>query len=324
MDTRLDVVTIGHAIVDVLASADEAVLEHLGLTKGIMALVDSEAAESLYHEMGPAVELSGGSAANTAAGIAALGGRAAFVGKVRDDQLGEVFAHDITAVGVSFATPAATEGPATARSLIFVTADGERTMNTYLGAAAGLSAGDIDADLIARAHLTYLEGYMWDPPDAIEALRAAIAAARGARRQVAFSLSDPFCVARHRGEFVELIEGDVDVLFANEEEIVALFEVASFDEAVACLAERPLVAALTRGPRGSVVVRGNEVDVVDAQPVAEVVDTTGAGDLYAAGFLYGLTQGRDLAECARLGGRSAAEVIGHFGGRPGVGPSRSV
>ncbi|HVL92348.1 MAG TPA: adenosine kinase [Acidimicrobiales bacterium] len=318
-ETSFDVVAVGHAIVDVLASADEATLDRLGLVKGTMALVDAGEGESLYRAMGPAVEVSGGSAANTAVGVASMGGTAAFVGKVRDDQLGAVFAHDIAAARVAYATPPATAGPATGRCLVLVTGDAERTMGTYLGAAAGLAPSDVDAALVARGAVTYLEGYMWDPPEGIAALRAAMGAAHEAGRAVALSLSDPFCVARHREEFLELVDGGgVDVLFANEAEIVALLEVGSFDEAVAAWAGRRPLAALTRSAAGSVVVRGEEVVVVPAEPVAEVVDTTGAGDLYAAGFLFGYARGRDLATCARLGGVAAAEVISHLGARPQV------
>jgi len=313
----LDVVAVGHAIVDVLAPAEDALLERLGLVKGTMALVGDGEAAAIYRAMGPGTEVSGGSAANTAVGVAALGGAAAFIGKVRDDQLGEVFAHDIRAAGVRFDTPPATAGPGTGRCLIPVTADAERTMVTCLGAAAGLSAGDVDAGLVAAAAVTYLEGYMWDPPGGIAALRAAMAAARAAGRAVALSLSDPFCVERHRAEFVELVDGgQVDLLFANEAEVVGLLEAASFDAAVAGVARLPVLAALTRGEAGSVVVRGGEVVAVPAEPVAEVVDTTGAGDLYAAGFLFGFARGREPAACARLGGAAAAEVVTHLGARP--------
>ncbi|MEO6121158.1 MAG: adenosine kinase [Acidimicrobiales bacterium] len=319
--TELDVVAVGHAIVDVLASADEEMLDRLGLVKGSMALVDAERGEVLYDAMGPAVEVSGGSAANTAAGVASLGGSAAFIGKVRDDQLGAVFAHDIVAAGVGFATPMAPGGPATGRCLVLVTDDAERTMATYLGAAAGLAPADVDVALVARAKVTYLEGYMWDPPEGIAALRAAIAAAHGAGRRVALSLSDPFCVDRHRAEFLALLDDDVDLLFANEAEIVALMGVGSFDEAVASWKGRRPLAALTRGPAGSVVVQGDEVVTVTAEPVAEVVDTTGAGDLYAAGFLYGYTRRLDLATCAHLGATAAAEIITHLGARPSQHPT---
>lgn len=316
MPESLDVVAIGHAIVDVLAHGDDDVLQDMGLAKGTMTLVDAEESEAIYAAMGPAVEASGGSAANTAAGVASFGGAAAFVGKVRDDQLGAVFSHDIRAVGVEFDTPPATDGPATARCLVVVTPDAQRTMSTYLGAATALSAADIDEDLLARSQVTYLEGYLWDPPEAIGALRRAMTVAHDAGRQVAFSLSDPFCVERHRHEFRQLVEQEVDVLFANEAEVMSLVEASSFEEAVEAIAGRCPVAALTRGPLGSVVVEAGSVVEVPAATVDEVVDTTGAGDLYAAGFLHGLTRGKDLKTCATLGGLAAAEVISHVGARP--------
>ena len=317
-DTALDVVAIGHAIVDVLSQADDAALAELGVAKGTMALVDAVQADAIYAAMGPAVEVSGGSAANTAAGVASFGGAAAFVGKVRDDQLGAVFAHDIRAAGVEYSTPPTQDGPATARCLVLVTPDAQRTMSTYLGAAAGLCPEDLDDDVIARAQVTYLEGYLWDPPEAIDALRRAMAVAHDAGRRVAFSLSDPFCVERHRDEFLGLVDQEVDVLFANEVEIVSLLGARSFDDAVAGVAGRCELAALTRGPLGSVVVAGGSVIEVPAAPVDQVVDTTGAGDLYAAGFLYGLTHGADPHGCASLGSVAAAEVISHVGARPQV------
>ena len=315
---QLDVVAVGSAIVDVLAGADDATLDALGLVKGTMALVDAERADALYASMGPAVEVSGGSAANTAAGVASFGGAAAFLGKVADDQFGAVFTHDIRAVGVEFATPPAAAGPATARCLILVTPDAQRTMSTYLGAATGLGPGDIDEDLVGRARFTYVEGYLWDPPEAIHALRRAMDAAHAAGGRVALSLSDPFCVARHRREFLDLLDGEVDVLFANEEEIVSLLEAGSFEDAVAAVRGRCEVAALTRGPLGSVVVSDGPAIRGPAAPVASVVDTAGAGDLYAAGFLFGLSREPDLERCARLGSLAAAEVISHMGARPAV------
>ncbi|MDP9069801.1 MAG: adenosine kinase [Actinomycetota bacterium] len=314
----LDVVAVGSAIVDVLAGTDDATVEALGLVKGTMALVDADRADALYASMGPALEISGGSAANTAAGVASFGGAAAFMGKVRDDQFGAVFIHDIRALGVEFPTPPAARGPATARCLVMVTPDAQRTMGTYLGAATGFGPADIDEDLVARGRFTYVEGYLWDPPEAIHALRRAMGAAHAAGGRVALSLSDPFCVARHRQEFLDLLDREVDVLFANEVEIVSLLEVGSFEAAVAAVQGRCQLAALTRGPLGSVVVAGDSVLEVPAEPVAEVVDTTGAGDLYAAGFLFGLSRGVDLERCARLGSVAAAEVISHMGARPAV------
>ena len=314
----LDVLAVGSAIVDVLVTAGDEELDACGLVKGTMALIDSERADSLYAAMGPAVEVSGGSAANTAAGVASFGGAAAFIGKVRDDQLGRVFAHDIRAVGVEFPTAPASEGPATARCLVLVTPDAQRTMSTYLGAATGLGPDDIDPGVVARARYTYLEGYLWDPPEAIDALRRAVALAHDAGRRVAMSLSDPFCVDRHRKAFLDFVATDVDVLFANEVEITSLFEAASLEEALEALPGHCDVAAVTRGPLGSVVVGADSILEVPAEPVDRVVDTTGAGDLYAAGFLHGLVSGADLAECARLGSLAAAEVISHLGARPQV------
>lgn len=312
----LDVVGIGNAIVDVLAHADDGFLKHHGLNKGTMALVDETRAELLYGAMGPGVECSGGSAANTIAGLASLGAKAAFVGKVRDDQLGRVFAHDIRAVGVHFDTRPANGGAATARCLILVTPDAQRTMNTFLGAAQHLGPEDIDEKRIGDARITYLEGYLWDPPRAKEAFRKAMAAAHKAGRKVALSLSDPFCVDRWRDEFRHLVAGEVDILFANEAEITSLYQTDDFDDALQQVRHKVELAVLTRSERGSVIVAGDEVHVIDAERVAKVVDTTGAGDLYAAGFLYGLTQGKDLHACGRIAAICAAEVIAHVGARP--------
>jgi len=318
MESETDVVALGSAIVDVIAHATDADLRRHDLVKGTMALIDADAAERLYAEMGPAVEVSGGSAANTVAGVASFGGRAAFVGKVRDDQLGGVFTHDIRSVGVSYATPAAVGGPATARCLVFVTPDAQRTMCTFLGAAVGLAPDDVDVDAVAAARITYLEGYLWDPPEAIDALRRAVGVAHAAHRRVAFTLSDPFCVDRHRAEFLELVERQVDVLFANEVEIMSLFETDDLDKAVDSVRGLCDVVAVTRSEQGSVVVAGGDTLVVPAALVADVVDTTGAGDLYAAGFLFGLARGMDLRRCAELGSLAAAEVISHLGARPQV------
>jgi sugar/nucleoside kinase (ribokinase family) len=315
-DIRVDVVGIGNAIVDVLSQTDDAFLGAQDLPKGTMTLIDAARAEELYGAMGPAVEVSGGSAANTLAGVAALGGQGAFIGKVRNDQLGGIFRHDIRATGVSFRTPAATEGAPTARCLIFVTEDAQRTMATYLGASVELGPDDLDAELIADARITYLEGYLWDAPAAKEAFLAAARQAHEAGGKVALSLSDPFCVDRHRESFVELIGGHVDILFANEQEIRSLFQVETFDRALQSVRGHCEIAALTRSERGAVILAGEEVHVVDAEPISRVVDTTGAGDLFAAGFLYGYTQGRPLYDCGRIGAVAAAEVISHFGARP--------
>ncbi len=311
-----DVIGIGNAIVDILVHAEDDFLASEGLVKGAMTLVDADASNALYAKVGPAVECSGGSAANTIAGLASLGARCAFTGKVRNDQLGGVFGHDIRALGVNFTTPAANVGPATATCLILVTPDAQRTMLTYLGACVALSNEDIDSETIAASQVTYLEGYLWDPPAAQEAFLAAAAAAHAAGRKVALSLSDPFCVGRHRDGFRDLVDNHVDILFANEEEITSLFEVDDFDAALQAARGRCDVAALTRGAKGSVVVAGDEVHVVDAEAVSRVIDTTGAGDAYAAGFLYEFTRHDDLARAARTGGIAAAEVISHMGARP--------
>ena len=317
----LDVVALGSPLVDVLCHAADDDLQRLELSKGSMVLVDLETAAAVYRHMGPATEISGGAAANTVVGVAALGGRAGFVGKVADDELGEVFLHDISAVGVELgrmrpapADPAADR--ATGRCLVFVTPDGERTMATHLGVASTLGPDDVDDELLSRAQVVYVEGYLWDLGPAKAAIRDAIEVAHGADALVALTLSDPFCVERHQKEFLGLLHGEVDVLFANEEEIKLLFGVRQFDDAVAACEETGVLAALTRGAAGSVAVAAQGPVAIPAEPVEAVVDTTGAGDLYAAGFLYGLTHGRDPEGCARLGGLCAAEVISHLGARP--------
>ena len=318
---RFDVLGIGNAIVDVIAHAEDAFLKENGLRKGTMTLIDAARAEDLYGLMGSATESSGGSAANTLAGLAALGGRGAFIGKVRNDQLGGIFRHDIGAMGVAFDTAAAIDGPPSARCLIFVTPDAQRTMQTYLGASAELGSGDIDEEVITTAAITYLEGYLWDPPEAKAAFQKAARLAHEAGNRVALSLSDPFCVDRHRADFLDLVESQVDILFANEEEIMSLYRVDDFDAALQHVRGHCQVAALTRSERGSVIISGDEIHVIDAEPVAHVVDTTGAGDLYAAGFLFGLTQGCGLHDCGRLGSICAAEAIGHYGARPEADPA---
>jgi sugar/nucleoside kinase (ribokinase family) len=317
---ELDVVCIGNAIVDVIAHADDGFLARHGMVKGTMGLIDDEAAHRLYAAMPPAIETSGGSAANTAAGLASFGSPVGFIGRVADDQLGEVFTHDLRATGVEFdplRPGASTDGNATARCLILVTPDAERTMNTFLGVSASLGPDDIDADLVARASVVYTEGYLWDPPDAKKAIVKAMETARATGGRSAFTLSDPFCVDRHRAEFLELIEHHVDVLFANEAEIMSLYQASSFDEAADAVAGHCEIAALTRSEAGATVIGPDGTRVhVDAVPVERVVDTTGAGDLFAAGFLHGLSRGHGLERCARLGAMAASEAISHIGPRP--------
>jgi sugar/nucleoside kinase (ribokinase family) len=315
-DTTYDVVGIGNAIVDIIGRCSDAFLTEHGATKGHMRLVDAETVVSLYKAMGPAIEISGGSAANTMAGIASFGGKAGFIGKVADDELGRIFGHDIRAVGVTFRTPPTAGGNPTARSLILVTPDGERTMNTFLGVSPELDHGEVDANLVTAAKVVYLEGYLFDRPEAKAAFRQAAKLAKGAGRKVALTLSDSFCVERHRAEFLDLIRGDVDILFANESEITALYRVASFDEAARLARVDSELAILTRSAKGSLILSGEKAVSVAPEPVARVVDTTGAGDLYAAGFLFGYTAGKSLDICGRLGSLAAAEIISHVGARP--------
>lgn len=312
----LDVIGVGNAIVDVISTEDDAFLDAQDLPKGMMTLIDTDRAHALYDAMGSAVEVSGGSAANTLAGIASLGGKGAYIGKVRDDQLGEVFRHDIRAIGVDYRTPAATEGDSTARCLIVVTSDAQRTMSTYLGVSVSLGPDDIDVEAVASAQITYLEGYLFDPPEAKKAFVHAAEAAHAAGRKVALSLSDGFCVDRHRAEFMHLISGHIDILFANEVEITSLFEVDSFEEAVFNVRGHCEIAALTKGEAGAVIISADEAVEIPAAPVEKVLDTTGAGDLFAAGFLFGLTNGRSLEESGRIGAMAAAEIISHYGARP--------
>jgi sugar/nucleoside kinase (ribokinase family) len=312
-----DVVAVGNALVDVLAHSDDAFLEAQGLHKGAMRLIDAEEADRLYGAMGPGVEASGGSVANTAVGVASFGGRSAYIGKVRDDELGRIFRHDIRAIGVEFDVPPATSGPPTGRSLIIVTSDAERTMNTFLGIAALLAPEDIDAEVIARSSVTYCEGYLWDVEVAKQAIRTAMDAARSAGRRVAMSLSDGFCVERHRDEFRDLVEQRVDILFGNETEVCSLYQ-CDGEGAIDRLRGRCELAFVTRGAAGSVVVAGDDIHVVDSHPAGAIIDKTGAGDMYAAGVLYGLTHGHDVVAAARLGSMAASEVIGHFGPRPQV------
>ncbi|MFZ2143856.1 MAG: adenosine kinase [Xanthobacteraceae bacterium] len=316
-DARFDVLGIGNAIVDVIARTEDDFLIGHNMRKGSMQLIDEAQAARIYDAMGPAVEVSGGSAANTIVGAAGLGVRAAFIGKVKDDELGRVFAHDIRAAGVSFATPPASAGPSTARCYVLVTPDGERTMNTYLGAAQDLHPNDIDADTVAVAQIVYLEGYLWDPPHAKEAFLKAAKIAHDAERDVALTLSDAFCVDRYRAEFLDLIRtGTVDLVFANERELHSLYLTADFDAAVSALRNDARAAVVTRSGRGCVVITREETDAVPAYPVERVVDATGAGDLFAAGFLVGVARGADYRTAARLGALAAAEVIQHLGARP--------
>jgi adenosine kinase len=316
---RYDVIGIGNAIVDVIARAEDDFLVAHGMHKGTMALIDQARAEKIYQAMGPAVESSGGSAANTIVGVASFGARAAFVGKVKDDELGRAFAHDIRASRVAFDSKPADDGPSTARCYIMVTPDGERTMNTFLGAAQDLKPADIDEAKIASAALVYLEGYLWDPPQAKEAFVKAAAIAHKAGRRVALTLSDAFCVDRYRAEFLALIrKGTVDIIFANEHELHSLYETADFDTAVKALRHEAKLAVVTRSEKGCVVVTRKTIEAVQAMPIDRVVDVTGAGDLFAAGFLVGLARGKDNRTAARLGALAAAEVIQHIGARPAV------
>ncbi len=313
---RFDVVAVGSALVDVLAPAEERQLADLGLVKGSMRLVDLEEAERLYSVMGPAIEVSGGSAGNTAVGSVALGSKAAYLARVADDTLGRVFVHDIRSAGVNYSNQPVSTGPATGRCLIFITADAERTMCTYLGAAAHLGSAEILPELISGARVVYLEGYLWDLEPAKEALRLAIDIAHREGAQVALSLSDPFCVERHREEFLELVEARLDVVFCNEAEARLLYGTDDLDCASRLLGKAAGLGVVTMGERGSMAVTADQMVEVRAAPTSAVVDTTGAGDLYSAGFLHGLAHGADLTRCARLGSLAAAEVISHVGARP--------
>ncbi|MDE0802347.1 MAG: adenosine kinase [Acidimicrobiales bacterium] len=314
--TTLDVVGIGNALVDVLSHEDESFVDSAGLVKGAMTLIETDRATELYAAMGPGIEVSGGSAANTIAGVASFGGRAGYLGKVFDDQLGVVFGHDMRANGVDFQSPPATEGPPTGRCLIVVTPDAERTMNTFLGASSLFGPDDVDEALVASGRITYLEGYLFDRDEAKAAYRKASQIAHDAGRMVALTLSDTFCVERHLDEWRVLVRESVDVLFANEAEIEALYGV-QLHEAVERARGEVGITCVTRGPNGSLIVTPDEIVEIPAEPVSAVVDTTGAGDLYASGVLHGLSQGLPLAECGRLGSIAASAVIGHTGARPG-------
>jgi len=315
--TEFDILAIGNAIVDVIARADEAFLEQQAVTKGAMMLIDEAQAEKLYAAMGPATIISGGSAANTVVGAASFGARASFIGKVKADKVGDHFAHDIVAAHVSYGTAPALDGPATARSFILVTPDGERTMNTYLGASQHLSTRDIDAATVSLAKVTYLEGYLWDPPEAKAAFRMAAEIAHGAGREVALTLSDRFCVDRYRAEFRALIkDGVVDLVFANESELTALYETDDFATALSALRLEAKRAALTRSEKGAVIIEGDLTLAIPASPIARLEDATGAGDAFAAGFLHGYTQGMGYEKAGRLGALAASHVIQKIGARP--------
>ena len=313
---EFDVVALGNAIVDVIVRTKDEFLVDNEIEKGVMTLIGADQAETLYDRVVSEKEMSGGSAANTIAGLASIGGRGAFIGKVRNDELGVIFQRDIRSLGVRFDTPPATSGAGTARCLVLVTDDAERTMNTYLGACVGLETKDVEVSLIRAAQVTYLEGYLWDPPGAKSAFRKAMEIAHGAGRLVALTLSDPFCVDRYRTELVQLVAESVDILFANEKEIISLYEAKDLEEAVRQVRGHCKGVALTLGARGSMVLSGNEVHVVEPAPVERLIDTTGAGDLYAAGFLFGYTAGHELAICGTYGSKAAAEVISHYGARP--------
>jgi sugar/nucleoside kinase (ribokinase family) len=316
-DIHYDVVAIGNAIVDIIGRCDDAFLDRHGAPKGHMRLVDAATVTKLYQSMGPAIEISGGSAANTMVGLASFGGRAAFIGKVAEDEFGRIFRHDIHAAGVTFKTgPVAGKTP-TSRSLILVTPDGQRTMNTFLGISTDLDHGEVDPELIRASNIVYLEGYLFDRPEAKEAFRQAAAIAASAGRRSALTLSDSFCVNRHRAEFLDLIRNGIDILFANETEITALYETDNFDEAKRRAQADTKLAVLTRSEKGSVIVTHDETHEIPIERV-KVVDTTGAGDMYAAGFLFGLTRGYNLADAGRLGSFAAGEIIGHIGARPEV------
>ena len=317
-DARYDVIGIGNAIVDIIGRCNDAFLSEIGVTKGSMRLVDADEIKKIYSSMGPAVEISGGSAANTIAGVASFGGRAAFVGTVADDDFGKVFSHDIRSIGVAFTSPAVSNGAPTSRSLILVTPDGERTMNTFLGISTSLGETQLDLEMIRAASILYLEGYLFDEPQAKRAFRAAHQAAKSAGRKTALTLSDGFCVDRHRGEFLDLIRSGVDILFANENEIKSLYQTDSFEVAAENARNDAKLAVLTRSGKGSEIHGEGQSIRISAFPVDKVVDTTGAGDLYAAGFLFGYARGLNLEICGRLASLAASEIISHIGARPSV------
>lgn len=315
--SQYDVLCIGNAIVDIIARCDEAFLSENAIIKGAMNLIGAERAEHLYSRMGPAIEASGGSAGNTAAGVASFGGKVAFFGKVAKDHLGSIYTHDIRSLGVAFDTKPLDITPPTARSMIFVTPDGERSMNTYLGACVELGPEDVEEHKAKGAKVTYFEGYLWDPPQAKDAIRLTAEHAHAAGREVAMTLSNSFCVDRYRDEFLDLMRtGTVDIVFANESELKALYQTSSFEAGLDAIRKDCRLAAVTRSEQGSVAVRGDETVIIDAIEIADLVDTTGAGDLYAAGFLYGYTSGRSLIDCGALGSLAAGLVIQQVGPRP--------
>lgn len=315
---KFDTTCIGNAIVDVLSKIDDDFLIQEDLVKNSMNLIDEARAEDLYAKMGSAIEISGGSAGNTAAGVASLGGLSNYIGKVRDDQLGSIFTHDIRATGVTFDTAMSAGGPATARSFILVTPDAHRTMNTYLGACVELGPDDINPDMIAASEVTYMEGYLWDPEGGKAAFRKAAKIAHEAEKRISLTLSDSFCVDRYRSEFIEFIDGGVDILFANEEEIKALYQTTSLDEALNSIRSTVEIACVTRSDEGSLILQGDITVEIAADKTVDVIDTTGAGDLYASGFLFGFTNGYSLADCGQIASIAAAEVISHIGARPAV------
>jgi sugar/nucleoside kinase (ribokinase family) len=315
---NLDLVGIGNAIVDVLSKTGDDFLRANKINKGTMTLIEAEQAEALYAKMGPGLEVSGGSAANTVAAFASMTGKAGYIGKVANDQLGNVFRHDIRAIGVAFDTPALEDGPPTARCLILITPDAQRTMCTFLGACVWIAPSDLNEEMIKNAKVTYLEGYLFDRPRAKQTFRKASEISRGNGKKVALSLSDPFCVDRHRDEFLDLVKNGTDILFANEAEIMSLYKADAFDDAVRMARENCQLSIITRSAKGSLIVSGKDTFEVSAEPVAQVVDTTGAGDMYAAGFLYGFTRGKSLPECGRAASVVAAEVICHVGARPQI------
>lgn len=314
--SQYDVTGIGNAIIDVIAPCDDKFINDMDIERGAMTLIDQERARELYAAMGSATEISGGSAANTMAGFASFGGNGTYIGLVANDQLGDIFAHDATAIGLTYRTPRYTLGLETARSYIFVTPDGERSMNTFLGASSELSETHIDEELISISSVTYMEGYLFDKDPAKAGFKKAARLAHKADKRVSLTLSDSFCVNRHRSDFADLIQKDIDILFANEDELMALYQANTFEDALEMVRGQCAIAAVTRSEKGSVIVRGGETLTIKAEPVTKVVDSTGAGDQYAAGFLYGLTQNRSLEECGRLGSIAAAEVISHIGPRP--------